>query len=70
MRLNKRTKDRLGALWVLLNISTEIDCLEEALSVMSAIEKKYRAAPDLWAKKVTLMIDDKIVMTFEKGILS
>jgi hypothetical protein len=65
MASNKFTKQkvqRMGILWVLLNITTEFrGDSKRIVDVMNEIEKACPEARRMWNSKFSLVIDDEII---------
>jgi len=61
-KLSSEDKARLGVLWVLLNVTTDIPATtDEVITVMDAIEKLDPNVPKMWDKKFKILINDKVV---------
>lgn len=64
-KLTKSQKGKLGVLWVLLNISTEIDYDSlRIFKLMRAITKTYPNASKMWDKNFEIKVEGKTIFTW------
>jgi len=58
-KLDTETRNRLRALWVFLNVSTETETTDQNCEVMRAIEKMDKQAMKLWNEGFSIVSNGK-----------
>ena len=58
-KLDAETRNRLRVLWVLLNVSTEIETTNQSYEVMRAIEKLDKQAMKMWGEGFQVISNGK-----------
>jgi len=66
--MTDNTKERLGVLWVLLNVSTEIKGgANKAVAMMDLIEKTYPEASTMYRSQFEITVNGKKIFTWDGG---